>query len=129
MSQVLGLENFKEKRNEWIQEDFTEHFPFQCLTGKDSSFSHIILSFRPHFSTIRIGYLSFGKDPTTLDVDERVQSCLAPFAWSHLNGSELAISASLTMLAHGQIGLKDLFGKGQGNLYSKCDFLRDMRLK
>jgi len=43
--------------------------------------------------------------------------------------SKLAISASLTMLAHGQIGLIDLFRKYHGNLYTKCDFLMDERPK
>ncbi len=40
------------------------------------------------------------KDPMALDQKELSQSYLATFARSNLNGSELAISATLTMLAH-----------------------------
>ncbi len=123
MTQVLELDHFKQERIDWIQEDFAQYFRYQFLTGMDSSFSQIVLSFRAHSTAILIGRLSLGKDPTELDVKERLQSCLSPFARSHLNGSELAISATLTMLAQGQIGLKDLFGTRAGELYKKCDCL------
>jgi hypothetical protein len=127
---ILGLEQFKPQRIEWIEEDFAEHFPFQfiqCANG--SSLPNLTLGLRPMENGIdlRIGYLSFRKDP--FDFVETInQTCLSPFVKQNRNRSELAIVALLGLLGNGQVGLNDVFGSTQGSLL-KCQTLLDVRHK
>lgn len=125
---MLGLDRFLPSRLEWIKEDFAEHFPFQWVESSDSSsLTKLILCLRPMQAgyDMRIGYLSFSADPWSVRNEIR-RTCLAPFAREYRNGSELAITSLLTMLAHGQICLRDIFGTEQGSL-TKCEMVDDVR--
>lgn len=128
LKRMLGLEKIDKRRLDFIEEDFAEHFPFQWPASSDSSsLTKLILCLRPIEPgfELRIGSLLFRKDPFDFHGDI-VQTCLAPFVKQDRNGSELAITALLSLLAHGQIGLNDVFGATPGSLV-KCDVLNDVR--
>jgi len=131
MEWLLGLDRFKEKRLDWMQEDFAEHFPWQSLeSAKQSSFEKLWLVFRPARDDFvpRIGLLSYPNDPWQAR-EELKKTCLAPIALKHVNGSELALTSLLTMLAHGQLGLIDIFGKYEGTFAGTPYSLENVRSK
>jgi hypothetical protein len=131
---MLGLERFKQKRVSWLEEDFAEFFPFQYQhseygIGATEVYAGQTLGFRPITSNdsepFRVGKLNFQTDPWYVR-DDIKKTCLAPLGLKHINGSELAITSLLTMLAHGQIGMSDLFGREESSV-GNCPHLRDVR--
>ena len=134
LERLLGLERFKATRVEWLQEDFTEFFPYQevfWISGKQNSFASLFVS-RLKLKGIlpegtmtdqkridglaldgpRLAMFKIWSRPDAKKVLPAFQAAI-PFFADAANYDERLLASYLTLLSQGQISPTSLPSLGK----------------
>lgn len=130
LERLLGLDRFKGKRIEWLQEDLREYFQYQkvyWLTGKKKSIGSLFVARKPFDKSLPAGSMTteerlrrtdpagpslniFRMWPELDDVDIGEQSeATIPFFENRVNGDERVLSTYLALLVQGQLSPREIF--------------------
>jgi len=127
LERLLGLERFKQKRVEWLEEDFKDLFPFQQTywNSDNESFSSMFISrkeigsYLPSGSmttkeriekisnngTVAIGLFQIWERPNRRKAQENFSAAI-PFFSDYANYDERLLASYLNLLMSGQIPAK-----------------------